>query len=79
MTGWALVGCPHCGRYNHEHSGVTPGAPTHPTDGDYSVCAGCREVSVFVVHGRHVHLRQANAAESIEARAQLVRQAVGRC
>lgn len=41
------IGCPFCKRPNGFHTPCTPETGLHPQDGSWSVCWGCREVSVF--------------------------------
>lgn len=55
--------CPYCGRENnavHEiHDGQKP-----PDEGDYSICWGCGEISIFE---RNLELRKATVPELVVA------------
>lgn len=56
--------CPHCGRVNNAQTGVsTDGAPS---DGDVSLCWGCRRPSAFVVGPLGTSLRPLTEQEEAE-------------
>lgn len=40
--------CPHCGKYQDAVTAMS-GGNIAPRDGDYSVCVGCGQLSVFLV------------------------------
>lgn len=56
--------CPYCGSRN-PHVGRPGGGA--PADGDISICAECRELSVFTAGPMGVALRQPTAGELIAA------------
>jgi len=54
--------CPACGRPNNSAKRAQ-GKPQSPGDGDWSICFGCGEVSVYAVGSFGVALREATGQE----------------
>lgn len=53
--------CPHCGAEIDCHDGVIDKRP--PRSGDVSICAYCRNLSMFATGPHGLHLRKPTTAE----------------
>lgn len=58
------VACPGCGQ--RQDGAMRPDTTTAPSDGDWSICVTCGEVSVYVVGALGVGLREASLEELVE-------------